>query len=197
MFCYWRRFIWIVPGLRLPRRRSTPTLHPRWPSHRLLRRLACPMAEMVAPVATETRTTTKTAIAVMAAATTPIAAEVVVALLARPPPPLVSMVGPTHRGRPMATRGKGTRLCTPALCPLDSSVRGPSWPHRASMCLPASCPGHSSNSSSRCTSRLPRPQAGTPGSAQAGTNSRWPTPSAPWRSTRPLPRSRTGWRTPA
>jgi hypothetical protein len=42
-----------------------------------------------------------------------------------------------------------------------------------------------------------RPQAGTPGSAQARASSRWPTPSAPWRSTRPLPRSRTRWRTPA
>jgi hypothetical protein len=28
-------------------------------------------------------------------------------------------------------------------------------------------------------------------------SSRWPTPSAPWCSTRPLPWSRTGWRTPA
>jgi hypothetical protein len=58
--------------------------------------------------------------------------------------------------------------------------------------------GHSSsNSSSCCTSRPPRPQAGTPDSAQAGISSRWPTPSAPWRNTRPLPRSRTGWQTSA
>jgi hypothetical protein len=58
-----------------------------------------------------TITTTKTTIAVMAAATTArtaIAVEVVVALLARPPPPLVPTVGPTHRGRPTATRGRST-----------------------------------------------------------------------------------------
>jgi hypothetical protein len=70
-----------------------------------------PMLETVAPVATGTRTTTKTAIAVMAVATTArttIAAEAVVALLARPLPPLVPTVGPTHRGRPTATRGRGT-----------------------------------------------------------------------------------------
>jgi hypothetical protein len=66
---------------------------------------------MVATVATGPSTTTKTTIAVMAAATmarTAPTVEVVGALLARPPPPLVFMAGPTHRGRPTATRGRGT-----------------------------------------------------------------------------------------
>jgi hypothetical protein len=127
--------------------------------------------------ATTTRTTT--------------AVEAMVALLARQPPPLVPTVGPMHRGRPMATHGRGIW----APCPLDSNVRMPSWPHRTSTHLPASCPGHSS--SSRCTSTPPQSQDGTPGSAQAGTSSRWPTPSAPWRTTGTLPRSRTEWRTSA
>jgi hypothetical protein len=39
---------------------------------------------------------------------TSLAAEVVVALLARPQPPLVPTARPTHRGRPTATRGRGT-----------------------------------------------------------------------------------------
>jgi hypothetical protein len=60
MICYWRRFTWTVPGLRLPRRRSTPTLHPRRPSHCLPRRLARPMAETMAPVVTGPSTTTET-----------------------------------------------------------------------------------------------------------------------------------------
>jgi hypothetical protein len=51
----------------------------------------------------------------------------------------------------------------------------PLWPHRASRRLSASCPGHSR--SSRCTTKPPRPQDGTLGSAQAGTSSRWLTPS--------------------
>jgi hypothetical protein len=80
------------------------------------------------------------------------------------------------------------------LCPLDSSVHRPSWPHWTSTRLPASCLGHTS---SRYTSRPPRAQDGTPVSMQARTTSRWPTPSAPWRSICPLPWSRTGWRTPA
>jgi hypothetical protein len=54
---------------------------------------------------------------------------------------------------------QGHMTMYPGPVPLDSSVRRPSWPHRASTRLPASCPG---NSSSRCTSRPPRPQAGTP-----------------------------------
>jgi hypothetical protein len=73
--------------------------------------LARPMAATAAPVATGPSITTKTAITVMAAATTARIApttEAVVALLARPPPPLVPTVGPTHRGRPTATRGRGT-----------------------------------------------------------------------------------------
>jgi hypothetical protein len=59
----------------------------------------------------DTSTTTKTAIAVIAATTTArtvMTAGDVVALLTRPSPPLVSMAGPTHRGRPTATRGRGT-----------------------------------------------------------------------------------------
>jgi hypothetical protein len=48
MICSWRSFTWTVPDLRLPRRRSTPTLHPRRPSHRLARL----MAATAAPVAT-------------------------------------------------------------------------------------------------------------------------------------------------
>jgi hypothetical protein len=62
---------------------------PRRPRHRLPRRLARPMAETTAPVATGTSTTTKTTLAVMAATTTTrtaTTAEVVVTLLARPPP---------------------------------------------------------------------------------------------------------------
>jgi hypothetical protein len=77
-------------------------------SHRLSRRLARPMAETAAPVATATSTTTKTAIAVATTARTATAAKAVVALLARPPPPLVPTTGPPHRGRPTATRGRGT-----------------------------------------------------------------------------------------
>jgi hypothetical protein len=53
----------------------------------------------------------KNTIAVMSAATTvrtTMTAEAVVALLSRPPPPLVPMAGPTHHGRPTATRGRGT-----------------------------------------------------------------------------------------
>jgi hypothetical protein len=90
---------------------------------------------------------------------------------------------------------QGHMTMYPSPCPLDSSVRRPSWPHWTSTRLPASCPGHSSNSRRR-TSRPLRPQDGTPDSAQAGTSSHWPTPSAPRCSTRPLPRSRTMWRTP-
>jgi hypothetical protein len=58
---------------------------------------------------------------------------------------------------------------------------------------PASYLGHSSGNSSRYPSRPPRPQDAAPSSTQVGTSSRWPTPSAPWRSTHPLPRSGTGW----
>jgi hypothetical protein len=67
----------------------------------LPRRLARPMAAMVAPVATGLSITTKTTIAVMAAVTTTRTAQTmedVVALLARPPPPLVPMARPTHHG---------------------------------------------------------------------------------------------------
>jgi hypothetical protein len=98
-------------GLRLPRRRSTPTMCPRRPSHRLPRRFTHPMAETAAPVATGTSTTSKTTIAVMAAATTArtaTAAETVVAPLVRPPPPQVPTAGPTHRCQPTANRGRGT-----------------------------------------------------------------------------------------
>jgi hypothetical protein len=52
-------------GLRGLNQRSTPTLRPRRPIHRLPRRLARPMVETAAPVATGTSTTTKTAIAVL------------------------------------------------------------------------------------------------------------------------------------
>jgi hypothetical protein len=65
-----------------------------------------PLSETTAPVATRTSTTTKTAIAVTARTTT--AAEAVVALLARQPPSLVPTAGPTHRGRPTITCGRGT-----------------------------------------------------------------------------------------
>jgi hypothetical protein len=51
----------------------------------------------------------------------------------------------------------GAHDCTSTLCLLDSSVRRPSWPHRASTCLSASCPGHNSSSSRRCISRPPWP----------------------------------------
>jgi hypothetical protein len=66
---------------------------------------------LVATAAIGLSITTKTTIAVMTAATTArttLAAEVVMALLARPPPPLVPTAGPTHHGRPTATRGRGT-----------------------------------------------------------------------------------------
>jgi hypothetical protein len=59
----------------------------------------------------QTKYNNKIAITVMAAATTArtvMAAATVVALLARPPPPLVSPIGPMPRGRPTATRGRGT-----------------------------------------------------------------------------------------
>jgi hypothetical protein len=89
MICSYRSFTWTVPGLRLPRRCSTPILHPRRPSHRLPHHLAHPMVATAAPVATGPSITTKTAIAVMAAATmarTTSAAAAMVALLARSPP---------------------------------------------------------------------------------------------------------------
>jgi hypothetical protein len=78
--------MWTVPGLWLPRRRSTPMMCPRRLSHRLPRRLSSPMVKMAAPVETGTSTTTKTTIAIMVAATTATAVEVVVSLLARSPP---------------------------------------------------------------------------------------------------------------
>jgi hypothetical protein len=59
MICYWRRFTWIVSGLRLPRQRFTPTLRPPWASQRLPCHLARPMAETTASVATKTSITTK------------------------------------------------------------------------------------------------------------------------------------------
>jgi hypothetical protein len=139
MICYWRRFTWIVSCLRLPRRRSTPMLHPRQPSHCLPRHLARSMAEMAASVATGPSTTTNTTIAVMVAATTAgtaTATTAVLALLARPPPPLVPLAAPTHRGLPTAAQGMGTGLCTLAPCPLDKSICRTSWPHRAFTRLP-------------------------------------------------------------
>jgi hypothetical protein len=73
----------------------------RRPSHHLPRRLARPMAETAAPVATGPSTTIKIAIAVMVTATTVRTATMtvaVVALLARP----------LHRGRPTAIHDRGT-----------------------------------------------------------------------------------------
>jgi hypothetical protein len=116
----------------------------------------------------------------MAAATTTrtaTAAEVVVALLARPPSPLLPTVGPTHRGDlrpPVAGAHDYVPQPRARWTAASAGLRG----HTEPLCVS-------------------RPQDGTLGSAQVGTSSRWPTPSAPWRSTRPRPRSRTGWRTPA
>jgi hypothetical protein len=96
-----------IQVLRLPRRRSTPTLRPRQPG----RRLARPVAAIVATVATGTRTTTRTATAVMAVATTAGTATAVaaaLALLARPPSPLPLMAEPARHGRLTTARGRGT-----------------------------------------------------------------------------------------
>jgi hypothetical protein len=84
-------------------------------------------------------------------------------------------------GTPWLTYGHpwhGHMTIYPARCPQDSSVRMPSWPHRAPIYHLGSYP---TSSSSRFTSRpLPFPhQAGTPGSARAGTSNRWPTHSTP------------------
>jgi hypothetical protein len=48
---------------------------------------------------------------------------------------------------------QGHMTMYPAPCPLDNSVRKPSWPHQVSTCLPASCSSHSHSNSSRCTSQ--------------------------------------------
>jgi hypothetical protein len=63
---------------------------------------------------------------------------------------------PTY-GRPW----QGHMTMYPGPVPLDSSVRRPSWLHRAFTHLPAPCPGRSN---SRCTSKPPRAQDGTPAS---------------------------------
>jgi hypothetical protein len=101
MICYWWRSTWIVQILRLPQRRSTPTLRPRQVGHHPPHRLAHPAVAIAATVATGTRTITRTATAVMAVATpagTATAVATVMALLATPPSSLPLMAESTCHG---------------------------------------------------------------------------------------------------
>jgi hypothetical protein len=174
---------------------STLTSRPRRLSHHPPRHLARLVAATAATVGTRTRTRTTTAAVAVAVATTARTATAMVAeiaLLARPPPPLPLTAEPVYRGQPMATHGRDTLPSTPVPGPLDSSVRMPSWPLRVPTHHPVSCPA--SSSSSRCVTRpalLPH-QAGTPGSAWAGSSSHWRTPLTPWHSTHLQVWSRTG-----
>jgi hypothetical protein len=198
MICYWRRFTWIVSGLRLPRQRFTPTLRPPWASQRLPRHLARPMGETTTSVATKTSITTKNCTSgngggnnnknsngsggrggSSGQTTAPTGSD-----------------GRTNAPRPTyghPWQGHVTMYPTP--CPLDSRVRRPSWAHRASTHLPA--PVRATAAAAAVPASRPSPwmeplarrKLGPTGTDQLLQHHGAPP--------RPLALSRTGWRTPA